>query len=91
MYYLAIHIKQCHKKLLKTHPSLQSSSSFDIDWIRQARLNRGSGEEDGVEADHCEVRDVPRGECSSSKLASIWRLERTGLELLSTDADLNGD
>ena len=73
-----------------SHPSLQSSSSFDIDWMRQARLNRGSGEEDGVEADHCEVREVPSGECSSSRLARIWRLERTGLELLSTDADLNG-
>ena len=59
--------------------------------MRQARLNRGSGEEDGVEADHCEVREVPSGEFSSSRLASIWRLERTGLELLSTDADLNGD
>lgn len=41
-----------------------------------------------MEADQVEVREEPSGECSSSRLARIWRLERTGLELLSTDADL---
>ena len=58
--------------------------------MRQARLNRGSGDEEGEEADHWEAREVPSGEFSSSRLARIWRLDRTGLELLSTDADLNG-
>ena len=58
--------------------------------MRHDLLNIGSeGDEEGVDDDHLDPEELlePK-EFSSSRLARIWRLDKTGFGLLSTDTDL---
>ena len=59
------------------------SSSLDMDWMRQDLLNIGSaGDEDGVDEDHLDDEELDPKEFSSSRLARICLLDKTGFGCL---------